>query len=377
MHRRLLLILTALLSVVGLSAQVVDTPVVQPDEGEPKQERIYAEVEFDVDFDNTEYSGSGLGNSETLFCVTLMPTICYEWNNKHTIGVGANLQKNFGSNRFADDADLIAYYRYHADKYSVWAGCFSRGKLFGGYSRAFFANSYLANVSVVQGTAFQYRKDNNFFEFVVDWDGLYSAETREKFRIMASGEARFARVMYAGGALSVQHYANKAIFDNNVVDNILVNPYIGVRFKAFFDFDIRLGYLQSLQRDRQSVNGGWLTPQGGEASLRISRWGVFIEENIYFGRNLMPLYNVMGKDGLIYGSDLYTGDPFYGTTHKIYNRASVGYAHTFWRDRLSVKAQLDLLYDGKALCTQQIIALAVNIAPTIYDKLKRQKREKR
>ncbi len=335
------------------------------------------DVGFGVDFDNAEFTGSGLGESQTLFGVTLMPTLCYEWNDKHTVGIGANMQKNFGSKKFVDGIDLIAYYRYNSPKYAVWAGCFGRDNLIGGYSRAFFTNAYLVAESVVQGTAFQYRNGKNLFEFAIDWDGLYSEATREKFRIMAAGEGSFAHIMYAGAALSLQHYANKTIFEGNVVDNLLVNPYIGVRFKAFFDFDIRLGYLQSLQRDRQS-DAGWLTPQGGELDVRLSRWGVFVENSLYFGRNLMPLYHTTGKDGLIYGDDLYTGDPFYGTMHDIYNRTSIGYISPLrlWHDRIGIKAQLDLMYDGRGLYTQQMISLSVNIAPTIYDKQRYQSRKR-
>lgn len=376
MYGRLLLIFALLLSAFPLRAETT-AAFSTPSKTEPKQERIYVGIGFGVDFDNAEFTGSGLGESQTLFRVALMPTLCYEWNDKHTIGVGANMQKNFGSKKFVDSIDLIAYYHYNASKYSVWAGCFGRNSLIGGYSRAFFTNAYLATKSVVQGTAFQYRNGKNLFEFAIDWDGLYSEATREKFRIMAAGEGSFARVMYAGAALSVQHYANKSIFEGNVVDNILVNPYIGVRFKAFFDFDIRLSYLQSLQRDRQS-DAGWLTPQGGELDVRFSRWGVFIENSLYFGGNLMPLYYTAGKDGLMYGDDLYTGDPFYGTTHDIYNRTSIGYISPLrlWHDRIGIKAQVDLMYDGTRLYTQQMISLSVNIAPTIYDKQRYQSRKR-
>lgn len=123
--------------------------------------------------------------------------------------------------------------------------------------------------------------------------------------------------------MSIQHYANKSVFEGNVVDNVLINPYIGVRFDAFFAFDIRLGYLQGMQRDRM-LQEGWKAPMGGEFNFRMSKWGVFIDNNLYFGKNLMPLYHHAGKDGLAYGSDLYSGDPFYGTSHHIYNRTGIG-----------------------------------------------------
>jgi hypothetical protein len=206
-----------------------------------------------------------------------------------------------------------------------------------------------------------------FAELTVDWNGMYSMERREQFRILFSGEGRFAKVMYAGASAVMQHYANRADFQHNVVDNFVINPYLGVDFKAFFDFDIRLSYLQTLQRDRLT-GGGWQLPMGGELFFRMSRWGVFISNNLYVGKNLQPLYNSVGKEGTIYGADLYASDPFYGTTSGIYNRTGIGYERTFWKERIKVKAEMVLKTEGKRLYTQQIVALGVNIAPKLYDK---------
>ena len=332
-----------------------------------QSERLYLDTDFDFDFDNTEYSGSGLGASETLFGVSLAPVLRYEWNEKHSLGAGVNMQKMFGSVRFLDDIDLVAYYQFHSEKYGAVAGLFRREKMIGHYSEAFFSSAWLADNRLVQGLALQYHDKVGFAELVADWNGLYSLETREQFRILFSGEGRFAKIMYAGASAAMQHYANRADFQHNVVDNFTINPYIGVDFNAFFDFDIRLGYLQSLQRDR--LGGGiWHAPMGGELFFRMSRWGVFISNNIYVGKNLQPLYNSVGKEGTIYGADLYASDPFYGTTTGIYNRTGIGYERNFWKERIKVKAEFALKTDGKRLYNQQIISLAVNLAPKLYDK---------
>ena len=44
-----------------------------------QSERLYLDTDFNFDFDNTEYSGSNLGASETLFGVSLAPVLRYEW----------------------------------------------------------------------------------------------------------------------------------------------------------------------------------------------------------------------------------------------------------------------------------------------------------
>ena len=337
-----------------------------------QSERLYIDTNFDFDFDNTEYSGSNLGPSETLFGISLAPALRYEWGEKHNLAVGVNMQKMFGSVRFLDDIDLIAYYKFRNENYGALAGLFRRENLIGRYSEAFFSNVWLANNRVVQGLALQYTDKHGFAELVADWNGMYSAECREQFRILFSGEGRFAKVMYAGATASMHHYANRADFRYNVVDDILINPYVGVAFNAFFDFDIRLGYLQSLQRDRLT-GGGWQTPYGTELFFRMSRWGVFISNNIYIGDDLMPLYNSVGKEGTIYGADLYAADPFYRTESIIYNRTGIGYERNFWNDNIKVKAEFVLKTDGKRVYNQQIISLAVNIAPKIYDKTNKKK----
>ena len=45
-----------------------------------QSERLYSDTDFNFDFDNTEYSGSNLGASETLFGVSLAPVLRYEWD---------------------------------------------------------------------------------------------------------------------------------------------------------------------------------------------------------------------------------------------------------------------------------------------------------
>ena len=332
-----------------------------------QSEKLYVDTDFNFDFDNTEYSGSNLGPSQTIFGISFAPALRYEWNEKHSLSAGVNMQKMFGSARSLDHIDLIAYYQFRNENYGALAGLYRRDKLIGRYPEAFFSTTCLANNYMMQGLALQYTDKVGYAEIVANWNGMYSAECREQFRIFLSGEGRFAKVMYAGATASIHHYANRADFSHNVVDDLLVNPFIGVRFKAFFDFDINIGYLQSLQQDRL-VGGGWETPYGAELFFKMSRWGLFISNNLYLGNDLMPLYNAVGKEGTPYGADLYAGDPFYRTENTIYNRTGIGYERNFWKDRIKVKAEFVLKTDGEKLYNQQIISLGVNIAPKLYDK---------
>ncbi|MBQ1225090.1 MAG: hypothetical protein IIX82_03915 [Alistipes sp.] len=237
-----------------------------------KSERLYLDLAFGFDFDNTEYLGSDLGVSETLFGISLAPSLRYEWNEKHSLAVGASAQKWFGSKRFVDDIKLVAYYKFKSPRFTALTGLFPRNELIGDYSEVFFTSIWKTKNNLVQGATLQYTDKFGFAELAIDWNGMYSAATREQFRILFSGEGRFAKVMYAGATAEMQHYSNRADFRFNAVDHITINPYLGVGFKAFFDFDIRLGYLLSLQQDRMA-NEGWHTPMGGELTFRMSRWG--------------------------------------------------------------------------------------------------------
>ena len=330
-------------------------------------QELFLDAELSTLFDNTEYTGSGIGDSRTVFAVRAIPTLGYRFEGNHSVVIGAEVLKDFGSNKVIDQTKLVAYYQFENARCGANAGIFQRNKLVGHYSRAFFSDAYLIYNSLVQGVAGRYTGKTGFAELAVDWDGLYSAEVREKFRVLMAGGGTFADICYAGASFSMQHFANKSTFQGNVVDNLILNPYIGVKFNAFFDFDIRLGGLITAQRDRKSEEG-WVLPSGGEFYFKMSRWGVYIDNNLYVGAGLTPFYHTIGKDGLPYADNLYTLDPFYGTQHKIYNRTGIGYSRSFASDRVSVKAEMALQHDGKKMYCQQLVAISATIAPILYDK---------
>lgn len=342
--------------------------------GVASAQELFFDGELSTHFDNTEHTGSDVGESRTIFAVRVTPALGYRWAEKHSVVVGAELLKDFGSARFLDDAKFVAYYQFSDERFGANAGIFPREKLVGNYSRAFFSDAYLIYNNLVQGIALRYTgRNSTFAEFAIDWDGLYSPETREKFRILVSAGGNFGSVFYTGGAFSLQHFANKSTFEGNVVDNIMLNPYIGAKFDAFFNFDIRLGYLQGLGRDRKVEGGGWQAPMGGELYVRLSKWGVFIDNNLYVGKGLMPFFNSIGNDGEPYGSNLYTADPFYGTEHLVYNRTGIGYERAFLKERLKVRAELALQYNGVRMYCQQLVGVSVAICPTIYNKANHKK----
>ena len=67
-------------------------------------------------------------------------------------------------------------------------------------------------------------------ELVLNWEGMYSEYSREKFRIFGAIHKDWSREAdkrwYVGGGLSMFHFANSALTEGNVVDNMLANPYV-------------------------------------------------------------------------------------------------------------------------------------------------------
>ncbi len=336
------------------------------------QNLIY-NIEFDTYFDNREYSQTAmLGyRSGTEFAASLAPTLGLQFDDDNTLYFGLQSFARFEEvdNRLFDSVETILYYAYDGAEWSAAAGIFPRSRMaIESYSTAFFADDYLFYDRLVSGVMGQYRVGDSFVELVCDWESQPSETSRERFRLLSAGRRYWSR-LYAGYNLSLTHFAGQDREGfGGVVDNVLVNPRLGARWSGDCDFDISVGYLQSLQRDR-SYGNEWLVPGMGELSLSASRWGVTLTEQLYVGDDLSPLYEGhILSDGTVveYGSTLYTGDPFFRTNKGFYNRAAVGYSRSFFDDQLALRVQFVTHADGSGLGTEQILDVAVKIGGRLY-----------
>jgi len=330
-------------------------------------QQFFAGVDFTTRFDNREYAGTHFADaSETFFSARLTPQVGIRWDERNSLVVAVDLLQDFGDGaKFLTEAKPQIFYQFEAPKVRAAAGIFPREKLRGDYGEAFFDTSYLFYHNRIQGVMGQYRgRSESFVELALDWEGMQSKTAREKFRLLSAGRYDRGGAFYGGYALSLQHFAKTSdpAPDEGVVDNILVNPFVGGRFTAFFDFDIRIGYMQSLQRDRIAENG-WETPKGGVLEIRLSRWGLTLGNMLYAGQNLMPLY---GR----YGEALYAGSVFFGTPDSIYNRTEIAYARRFFHDTLGVKAGIFFHCDGKGMGTSQLLELNVRLQKIFAGKKK-------
>ena len=328
--------------------------------------KLLVGADFDTYFDNREYSGSKIGESQTLFSSRLTPTVGVEWGERNRLMVGVDMWSNFGdvANAFAKVRPQI-YYRFASPKVRAYAGIFSREEMIGDYSEVFLSDSVRFYENRVQGFMGQYRGDRGFVELSLDWCGMYSHDSREKFRVLSAGRYfldNYHRRFYAGYALQVFHYAGSETIENCVVDNIIANPYLGARFSAYFDFDVRLHYIQTLQRDRANEDK-FRTPKGAMLQLRMEKWGLYLDEQLYVGDDLQPYYSSFRSDAFPYGygGDLYASERFFGTEDGIYNNTKIGYVRSFFGDTLSVNAFIAMQYDGYKWGTKQVVQLSVRL----------------
>ncbi len=321
--------------------------------GSTQAQEVILGADFDTRFDNREYSGSSIEQSKTKFSARLTPQAGLRWDERNTLIVGAELLQDFGDKKSISETRPIAYYQYHADKVTAVAGIYERKKLLGDYSTAFFDTDKVFYDNRLQGFLGQYHPGGgSFVEFSLDWVGMKGHESREKFRILSAGRLQGGR-FYGGYALSVFHFAGSDEIEGNVVDNMMINPHAGVRFSAFFDFDIRLGWLQSMQRDRRTGEG-WKLPAGGQLDFSMSRWGLSLENMLYVGENQLPFFDT-------YGEELYSGSRFFSTRDHIYNRTTLAYAGRFYHDTVRVKAGMVFHYEGQAVGLQQIVEVSVKL----------------
>ncbi len=340
-------------------------------------------VEFDTYFDNREYSGNEFGEPRTLFTGRLTPYAGVQWDEHNRLVAGVELLRHFGDNTgegdpLMSDIKPRMYYRFSNRGVEAFAGIFSFEELStDNYSRAIFSDEmrfYHSSIAGFLGRYTSQQRENTFVELALHWEGMYSAGTREQFRIVSAGRYDLGKRFYLGSGMSMFHFANSEVI-KNVTDNIIVNPFVGKEFAAWCDIDLKLGVLAAPQRGREVGEGNWQMPLGGHFDISLRKWGVKIENNLYVGENLQPLRNAIsgtidGVDMTYGGEGLYAGESFFATTKRVYNRTWLGYDRTFFGDTLALKAGMVFHYDGTALGTQQVVQLSVALEKLLSFKKK-------
>lgn len=321
----------------------------------PRGARFFAGADFDTFFDNREYKATGgFSPSRTYFSATLVLYGGLQWDERNSIAAGIDLTQDFGDGaKFLSDVKPVFFYSYRSQRVLASAGIIPNAQLLGRFSELFFDNSEWFYDNKIAGVLAHYRGKSGFVEFAIDWKGMQSPDIRERFRILTDGEWRKGS-FYGGYVFSMLHMANSADpeVQEGVVENLTANPYVGFRGGRRWHFDVRAGLVQSIQRERKADRS--YRPTGGEVALSVERWGLSLDNRLYFGDNQMPMYAQ-------FGSLVYSGSPFYSTTGKIYNRTALEFNRRFFNDTVGVRAGIVFHYDGAGLGTQQLLQVDVRL----------------
>ena len=132
----------------------------------------------------------------------------------------------------------------------------------------------------------------------------------------------------------MNHYAltRHSPANQHIVDNFLVNPYVGVDFSGATALDslyVRAGGLLTVERNRAYDH--WSAPGGGWLEV-VAEWRwLGLKNSFYAGGRLLPSYEE-------FRGQLYPGEPFYSSS--FYNRTDV-YARIVNNRWVNLEAALD------------------------------------
>lgn len=293
--------------------------------------RFTLDVFADLYFDNKEFDSSGgkYVPSGTILNSQMIPVIGFTHENpsgsETSIQIGANLNL-FHGREFRPTVSIPMFITH---KYKAFTGHFGfiPAKYFSGeHHRALYSDDYFFDTNGIKGAALSWTKEKFDYRLGINWEGAFGpANQRERFYIYSFGEHELKPWVSLGYDLYYYHLAcSEEII--GVVDNAIAYPHVTFRpLRNDWKFDIQLGWLQALQRDR-TRDEAFKAPGGGYLELNFGWKGIFLKNGAYYGQGLMPYYNSTDSQGTPYKALLYIGDPLYsfeGT--KLYDCISVGY----------------------------------------------------
>ena len=380
--RRYIFILLVLLSASAMATE------------KPKVSFAY-DLDFEMNFDNREFAKSRFTPSMTIFGARVTPavglSVAEQDGTLHRLMAGVDVMKDFGASpvseliaggQTAETArnlnnlglfrEVSLYYNLRKKVSKVdmelYVGIFPRSAMGGSYSQAFFSDSLKFYDNNLEGLLLTFRRPKAYFEVGCDWMGQYGTARRERFMIFTAGEGKVLPFMSLGYAGYMLHYAN-SVQAKGLVDNILLNPYACfelAEYTGLQKLSFRLGWLQAIQRDR-AYEGGFVHPFGGEFDQEVRNWNVGIHNKMFYGTDMMPYYNNFDNAGLMYGAQLYFGDPFYrvhddgATGAGFYDRLEVYYEPKL-SDWLDLRVSAVFHFNGTRYSgCQQVIGLRFDL----------------
>lgn len=297
-------------------------------------QRLTWSVDFESVFDNRE--GDHLYTpTETYFFTNLAPEIGLALGKHDRLGGGVVWNQPIGREWKGARVSPTLYYRHEARRWSLSMGMFPRTQLREKLPDFLWCDSLSYFQRNIRGALVQYHSPSAFVDFYLDWRQMQTATEREAFNIVVHGQWHPGRGrFFVGGHAMMNHFAltKHSPADQHIVDNFVVNPYVGVDFSRATALDslrVRAGAVLTVERNR--AHDYWSAPGGGWFDV-VAEWRwVGVKNSFYAGGKLFPSYGE-------FGSQLYQGEPFYSSP--FYNRTDV-YARIVRNRWINLEAALD------------------------------------
>ncbi|MBO7283497.1 MAG: hypothetical protein IIY14_02710 [Bacteroidales bacterium] len=320
------------------------------------------DVNFKSGFDNREYKNLETAQSATLFGLQFEPAVGLGWGEGHSIFAGGYLMAHYGARNPRYTVLPEIFYQYDGEHFRANAGIFPKRKAKGDYPKVFLGDNRYYGVPF-QGALLAGKGETWMAEAILDWVGRIdktSPSTRERFMVYTYATKSFGP-FYVSFAGLLYHYASSEEV-KGVVDNIWIYPYVGLDFTKWIPLqkmDLRAGWLNTFQNNR--ITGeGYQNPGGFQMELDIKKWGVGVDNTLYLGGNLHPLYYEVDAAGAMYGEILYLGDPYYSTDKGIYNRLEL-YFEPKIGNFMKLRVSSVHHYDGSGWGWQQFVKLIIDL----------------
>ena len=276
------------------------------------------DTDFLLYFDNREYDGTPGQRSQTIFGVRLAPEIGVKIADSteavHKLMAGVSYNQPFGASWGKITVKPTIYYRIETKGFDINLGFVPYKYLKETLPEYILSDTISYYNSNLQGALFQYESKYGFASLMADWRGMYSYETREAFRVIATGQYKY-KGLQIGGYAMLNHLANSEQ-EFGVYDDIMLNPYVGFNIAEYIQpidsFNIRIGYIGGFQRERSTETSYFTHAVNAELFFRWRFLG--LKQSVYYGNNLYPLYEKQK-------TTLNMGDPWYNS--KLYSRTDL------------------------------------------------------
>lgn len=292
-------------------------------------------VDFSSVFDNRE-GDRKITDPKTYFFTVLAPEVGVRLTKHDRIAGGVVWTQHLTNDWDDGRLNPTIYYRHESRRWCFSMGLFPRRQLRRELPGFLWSDSLSYFQHNIRGALVQYNLRHGWLEAYIDWRGMQSDVRREAFNIVFHGEgAPGGGLLLVGGNAMMNHYAlqKNAPADQHIVDNFLLNPYVGLdlcRVTPLDRLELRVGGLLTVERNRAN-DDGWKTPGGGWFEL-LGEWRwLGLKNSFYMGDRLLPSYAE-------FGAGLYPGEPFYQTS--FYNRTDV-YARLLHNRYVDLQASLD------------------------------------